>query len=331
MREAVRVQNLVKRYPGSKVDAVAGISFEVGYGDVFGFLGPNGAGKTTTVGVLTTRALATSGEAHVAGIDVARSPVQAKAALAVVPQRINIDRSLSIRDNLIFHARYHGVSRRTSKRRADELLEEFGLGERAKDKSDKLSGGQAQRVMLARALMHTPQVLFLDEPTTGLDPAARLFIWARIRALRNEGLGIVLTTHDMREAAELSSRVAIMDHGSLLTMDTPQALTHSLPGSQTLDLTIAAVGDSDDELCEQLGNLPKVERVERLDTGGGVPAGEPGEQTIRARMYVDGDASVLVAPVARLVEERSGRLVDVALGSPSLEDVFIHYTGRELR
>jgi ABC-2 type transport system ATP-binding protein len=238
--DAVAVQELVKRYPKSGVNAVDGISFAVRRGEVFALLGPNGAGKTTTVGMLTTRVRPSAGRAFVGGIDVAKEPVAARAQLAVVPQRSNLDRSLSIRDNLVFHAAYHGVGRAEAHAHASELLDQFGLGDRAGVKPDLFSGGQAQRVMIARALMHRPQVLFLDEPSTGLDPAARLFVWDRLRELTASGVTLILTTHDMNEAAELSERVAIMDHGRILALDTPEALMRSLPGSTSLELSAEA-------------------------------------------------------------------------------------------
>ena len=233
---AASVRELVKRYPKAPVNAVDGISFAVARGEVFGLLGPNGAGKTTTVGILTTRVRPTSGTAEVDGLDVLRDPVAARRRLAVVPQRSNLDRSISIRRNLLFHAAYHGVPAAERERRANELLEQFGLLERADSKPDFISGGQSQRIMIARALMHEPAVLFLDEPSTGLDPAARLFVWDRLRELKERGVTLVLTTHDMHEAAALAERVAIIDHGRLLAIDTPQALIRSLPGKATLEL-----------------------------------------------------------------------------------------------
>src|SRR5581483_3474526 len=185
---AVEVRDLEKRYPRSPVNAVDGVSFTVERGEVFGLLGPNGAGKTTTVGILTTCVRPTGGSAFVGGVDVVRDPVGARAQVAVVPQRSNLDREISIRDNLIFHAAYHGVPAKLRGPRADELLDQFGLLDRANSKPDYFSGGQSQRVMIARALMHQPIVLFLDEPTTGLDPAARLFVWDRLRELRAAGV-----------------------------------------------------------------------------------------------------------------------------------------------
>src|SRR5918999_2754551 len=248
----VEVRDLVKRYRKATTNAVDGVSFTVRRGEVFGLLGPNGAGKTTTVGILTTRVRRTGGTARVGGVYVELDPVRARRLVAVVPQRNNLDRSLSIRQNLLSHAAYHGVPAPDRARRADRLLTEFGLAGRADDKPDMFSGGQAQRVMVARALMHAPAVLFLDEPTTGLDPAARLFVWDRVRDLQARGVTIVLTTHDMDEAAELADRVGIMDHGKLLALDTPAALTRGLPGRTTLEVTVALPDSTlpDDLLAE---------------------------------------------------------------------------------
>jgi ABC-2 type transport system ATP-binding protein len=319
---AVTVQEIVKRYPKAPVNAVDGISFSVEPGEVFGLLGPNGAGKTTTVGMLTTRVRPTAGQATVGGVDVVAQPVQARARLAVVPQRSNLDRSISIRDNLTFHAAYHGVAAAEASARADSLLEQFGLRERGGVKPDLFSGGQAQRVMIARALMHQPQVLFLDEPTTGLDPAARLFVWDRLRELRERGVTLILTTHDMHEAATLAARVGIMDHGHLLALDTPEALMRSLPGRATLELTTTAVEDGVREsLVGELSALGDVERAEPVVENG----------ALHIRLYLSGDAPPLVAPAAALLAGRGLPLTDVKLGTATLEDVFIHLTGRALR
>jgi ABC-2 type transport system ATP-binding protein len=265
---AAEVRDLVKRYPKRPANAVDGISFAVRPAEVFGLLGPNGAGKTTTVGVLTTRVALTSGTALVGGIDVARDPVAARRRLAVVPQRPNLDRSLTARQNLIFHAAYHGVPGAERNRRADGMLEQFGLADHGGDKVDKMSGGQAQRLMIARALMHAPQVLFLDEPTTGLDPQARLFVWDRIRELREQGVTVVMTTHDMDEAAELADRVGIIDHGKLLALDTPAALTRGLAGQSTVDVTVVpAAADSAEALLAALAELPAVDHGEQVAAG----------------------------------------------------------------
>ncbi len=324
----VELFELVKRYPRSAVNAVDGVSFSVRPGEVFGLLGPNGAGKTTTIGVLTTRVRPTSGSARIGGVDVVRDPVQARRQLAVVPQRSNLDRSLSIRDNLILA--------RERQARADELLRQFGLLERARVKPDFFSGGQSQRVMIARALMHAPRVMFLDEPTTGLDPAARLFVWDRLRELTGHGVTLVLTTHDMDEAAALADRVGIMDHGRLLALDTPQALMRSLSGKATLELTTD--GQADGDVVAALAALAGVERVEQLQAAAEASGVVANDQTaaaesagMRVRLYLSGDAALLVAPAATLLAELGLALSDVKLGTPTLEDVFIELTGRTLR
>jgi ABC-2 type transport system ATP-binding protein len=329
---AVEVVDLVKRYPKSPVNAVDGVSFAAAPGEVFGLLGPNGAGKTTTVGMLTTRVRPTAGAARIGGVDVTHDPVRARAQLAVVPQRSNLDRSISIRDNLIFHAAYHGVPAGERERRADEMLEQFGLLDRAGDKPDFFSGGQSQRVMIARALMHAPRVLFLDEPTTGLDPAARLFVWDRLRELRDSSVTLILTTHDMDEAALLADKVAIMDHGHLLALDTPEALISSLEGEGTLELT--ADRPADGVVVDALAALAGVEKVETVhlaaeDGSPGAPSAD--SQPLRVRLYLTGDAALSVAPAAAIFAQHGLALQDVKLGTPTLEDVFIHHTGRTLR
>src|SRR5215469_12546045 len=232
----VEVENLEKTYSGRKVKAVAGVSFSVQAGEVFGLLGPNGAGKTTTIGILTTRILPTGGKAFVSGIDVVRDPVSVKPLIAVVPQRNNLDRALTARENLTFHAAYFGFSRRERLERAARLLSEFGLADRADEKVMIYSGGMAQRLLIARALMHDPKILFLDEATAGLDPQSRLFLWDIIRDLHARGLTVMLTTHDMEEAEKLCGRVAIMDHGKILALDTPRKLSQLVPSGTRVEL-----------------------------------------------------------------------------------------------
>jgi ABC-2 type transport system ATP-binding protein len=325
------VDQLVKRYPKRPSNAVDGLSFTVRRGELFGLLGPNGAGKTTTIGVLTTRVRPNGGRALVDGVDVVRDPVQAKRRLAVVPQRPNLDRSLSARQNLLFHAAYFGMPAAERERRADDLLAELGLADRGADKVDRLSGGQSQRLMIARALMHEPQVLFLDEPTTGLDPQARLFVWDRLRDLRARGVTMVLTTHDMDEAAELADRVGIMDHGRLLALDTPAALTAGVPGSSTLEAGVDLGADGDgvrSTLVTALGELPGLERCERVDAG---TAGADGRHHTTLRLYASVDTASLLVPVAQTLAAHGAALTDVRLGQPTLEDVFIGLTGRALR
>jgi len=321
---AVEVHDLVKRYPKASVDSLAGVSFQVERGEVFGFLGPNGAGKSTTIGILTTRIRPTSGRAMVAGVDVAADPVGARRVLGVVPQQNNLDRSLTVRQNLLFHASYHGVPRARRNKLADAMLDQFGLADRPDGRPDDFSGGQIQRMMIARALMHAPSVLFLDEPSTGLDPAARLFLWEKVVEHKAAGTTVVITTHDMDEAATLSDRVAIIDHGTLLALDTPQRLVRQMHGERTLDCTVepGPAGDAT-SLALALAGLEGVRAVDQLD--------DPAGGGWRFRIDVEGEAAPFVAPVATVVAGVGARLTDVRLGEPNLEDVFIHLTGRALR
>ncbi len=242
----------------------------------------------------------------------------------MVPQQNNLDRSLSVRQNLLFHASYHGVPRPQRNRLADELLEQFGLADRPGGKPDDFSGGQIQRMMIARALMHAPAVLFLDEPSTGLDPAARLFLWEKVGELRDDGTTVVITTHDMEEAATLSDRVAIIDHGTVLALDTPSALVRGMPSDRTLDCTVEpGPGAEAAALAKSLGALDRVRQVEQLE--------DPTGTGWRFRVYVEGEAAPFVAPVAQAIVAAASKLTDVRLGEPNLEDVFIHLTGRALR
>ncbi|MFF0824756.1 MULTISPECIES: ABC transporter ATP-binding protein [Micromonospora] len=288
----VEVADLVKRYPRSDTNAVDGLSFTVAPGEIFGLFGPNGAGKSTTVGILTTRLRATGGRVMVGGVDVGRDPAAARAQLAVVPQHNNLDRALTPRQNLVYHATYHGLPRREAESRAGELLERFGLTERADRRIEAYSGGMAQRLMIARALTHDPMVLFLDEPTNALDPQTRLLIWGQIRQLRERGVAIVLTTHAMNEAARIVDRVGIVDHGRLLTLDTPDNLVRGLAGDALLDLTLTpAPGDDPEALCAALGELDGVRKAERLASptvpaglrpGAGLPGGAGGGAALAA-------------------------------------------------
>lgn len=309
----VQVEELRKRYAGTTDEAVKGISFSIGEGEIFGLLGPNGAGKTTTIGVLTTRVRATSGTATVDGFDVSRDPTSVKQRIAVVPQRPNLDRSLSALENLTFHAAYFGFSRRERKQRAQELLEAFGLAGRGDERVDFYSGGMAQRLMIARALMHRPRILFLDEPTTGLDPQARLFLWDQIEALRDAGTTILLTTHDMVEAERLCDRIAIVDHGERIALDTPRGLRQLLPGEGGLEL-IVDTADSNGSLTAALAAFGEV---------------EADESDGRARLRVFCNAGP--ADVARAVEDSGATLIELRRLEGTLEDVFVHLTGRDLR
>jgi ABC-2 type transport system ATP-binding protein len=339
---AIEVEHLVKRYRGAKSNALDDISFSVRRGETFGLLGPNGAGKTTAISILTTLGRPSGGRAIIADVDVVANSIGAKQRIAVVPQRSNLDRSLRLREILIYHAAYHGVPKAVRGARADALLEEFGLKERRNDKLNWLSGGLEQRVMLARALMHDPEVLFLDEPTNNLDPQARLFLWDRIRTLHQQGITVVLTTHDMEEADQLCERIAIVDHGHLLALDTPDGLKRLIPGGTMLELQLrapeAAVAGhgwenrtpstAGDRFRKTLEALPGVTKVEPLDDESN-DAQQPAK--LGFRLYANENAGSLLASAAQAVIQEHAELLDLRFARPSLEDVFIHLTGRNLR
>src|SRR5271170_7342117 len=237
----IHTQDLTKVYPGTDFAAVDKLNLDVQTGEIFGLLGPNGAGKTTTAGILTTRVVPTSGRAFIADVDVAAHPALAKQLSGIVSQQNTLDRQLTVWENLYFHGRLFGISASESRRKADELLEQLHLTKWAKASVYALSGGMAQRLMMARAIFHRPAVLFLDEPTAGLDPQSRLALWEILGELNEAGQTILLTTHYMEEADELCERVAIMDHGKILALDTPEALKQTI-GADTI-VTVSAAGD----------------------------------------------------------------------------------------
>src|SRR5271165_6472347 len=238
----IHTEDLTKVYPGTDFAAVDRLNLDVRTGEIFGLLGPNGAGKTTTAGMLTTRVVPTSGRAFLAGIDVAAHPALAKQLSGIVSQQNTLDRQLTVWENLYFHGRLFGMGAKASRKIATDLLEQFQLSKWAKASVYALSGGMAQRLMVARAIFHRPSVLFLDEPTAGLDPQSRLALWDLLGELHGAGQTILLTTHYMEEADRLCERVAIMDHGRILALDTPAALKQSI-GADTV-VTLRIVGDA---------------------------------------------------------------------------------------
>ena len=319
METAIAVENLEKTYrpktrKGVAVKAVDGISFEVRRGEFFGLLGPNGAGKTTTIGVLTTRVVPTGGVARVEGIDVARNPVAVKRRIGVVPQVNNLDRSLTAREILLFHAEYFGVAKHEREAQAQQLLERFELAERADEKVTGFSGGMVQRLKIARALMHDPAILFLDEPTTGLDPQSRRAMWDMLSELNAKGQTILLTTHYMEEADQLCERAAIIDHGKLLALDSPAQLKRSVPGGYLIELQVRGVAP--DSFTTDLRALPGVVDIKA-------------EQD-RVRIYAD-RAEGLLANAMRLAGDQGVNVTDAHVAEPSLENLFLHLTGRSLR
>jgi ABC-2 type transport system ATP-binding protein len=305
---------LVKTYPGTDFRAVDGLDLQVGMGEVYGLLGPNGAGKTTTVGVLTTRVIPSGGEAFVGGIDVVAHPTLAKQMIGVVSQQNTLDRQLTPWENLYFHGRLFGMGKRESKQSADDLLEQFQLTRFATASVYALSGGMAQRLMVARAIFHRPAVLFLDEPTAGLDPQGRLALWELLRDLNSQGQTIMLTTHYMEEADKLCDRVAIMDHGKILALGTPSELKRSV-GADTI-VSVKSDGDPNDLAA---AFTRRIEEVTRTRT---VPGG--------VELHVK-QADRLVPRVVAAAEADGFALADISVAEPTLETVFIGLTGKDLR
>jgi ABC-2 type transport system ATP-binding protein len=306
----------IRRGPKQRyeVKALDGLSLEVAPGEIFGLLGPNGAGKSTTVGILTTRIRPTGGRAWIGPHDVWQESVAVKCLIGVVPQRPNLDLALTAREILTFHGAYFGVPAAERTKRAQDLLERFQITDRADELLLGFSGGMLQRLSIARALMHEPEVLFLDEPSAGLDPQTRLLLWDLIRRDNERGTTILLTTHNMEEADALCSRVAIVDHGRLIALGTPQELKSSIPGGYLVRVQLAAAPV---RLVEAFQRLPGVTEVRTASDGA-------------LDLYAD-RGGALVGEIARLSSEAGVEIRDVRISEPSLENLFLHHTGRSLR
>ena len=312
-------QSAASKPPSREILALDALSLEVVPGEIFGLLGPNGAGKSTTIGILTTRVRPTSGQAWIGDYDVWAQQVEVKRLIGVVAQRPNLDFSLTAREILLFHGAYFGMDSRTRATRATELLERFKLSDRADQLTRGFSGGMMQRLSIARAMMHDPKVLFLDEPSAGLDPQTRLLLWEIIREYNQSGKTILLTTHNMEEADALCQRLAIIDHGRMIALGTPTDLKASVPGGFLLRLRFSAQSA---ELLERLRSLSGVREV-RVQEDGETGRSSDGETAID--VYADRGGS-LVSEIASLAE-----LSDVHISEPSLENLFLHHTGRSLR
>jgi ABC-2 type transport system ATP-binding protein len=311
-RGIVSLRSLRKVYDGKPpVTAVDGIDLDVREGEIYGLLGPNGAGKTTTISVCTTRVLPTAGTAHIAGVDVVRNPSEARRFMGVVPQYNTLERACTVAENIQFHCLYFGFSKAEAKSRTAELLDQFHLSERAGSYPAQLSGGLAQRVQIARAIAHRPRVLFLDEPSAGLDPQSRIAMWEAVQRLHTEGITVVLTTHYMEEADTLCDRLSIVDHGRVLVEDTPQALKNSVGASTLYELDLR---QPTEPLIPVLAALPNVTGVESTPKGLRVMAG---------------NADGLLPQVVSAATPYG--LSDLSITEPTLETVFIRLTGRDLR
>jgi ABC-2 type transport system ATP-binding protein len=310
----IRTDKLTKTYHGADVAAVDELVLDVRQGEIFGLLGPNGAGKTTTVGMLTTRVVPTSGRAFVGDVDVVARPALAKQLIGVVSQQNTLDRRLTVWENLYFHGLLFGVARAESRRISDRLLEEFRLAKWAKSSVYALSGGMAQRLMVARAIFHRPAVLFMDEPTAGLDPQSRLALWEILGELHAQGQTILLTTHYMEEAERLCERVAIMDHGRILALGSPDELTREV-GADTI-VSVRAEGDLGALAAALERGVDGVTRTRH--TGDGV------------ELHLRGTGASLTRIVG-VAEDAGFDVADLSVAKPTLENVFIQLTGKDLR
>jgi len=301
----IHARGLVKRF--ADFTAVDGIDVDVRRGEAFGFLGPNGAGKSSTMRMIGCVSPPTDGTLSILGLDPLRDGPKIRAKLGVCPQLDNLDQELTVRENLTTYARFFGIPRKVARRRADELLEFVQLTERANSKVEPLSGGMKRRLTIARSLVNEPEIVLLDEPTTGLDPQARHLVWERLFRLKQQGVTLVLTTHYMDEAEQLCDRLVVMDNGKIVAEGSPRALIEQHSTREVVELRFEA--ESQEVFADKLAGLG--ERLEVLPD--------------RILLYVaDGDAAL--AEVHRRALSPAGVLVRRS----SLEDVFLHLTGRTL-
>lgn len=313
MAPILEVRDLVKRY--GDFTAVKGISFAVQEGEIFSLLGPNGAGKTTTISVLSTLYAPTAGDATIAGHSVSREPMAVRRAIGVVPQELALYDDLTARENLLFWGQMYGLSGKALAGRVDEVLAQIGLAERARERVKTYSGGMKRRVNIGVGLLHKPQLLFMDEPTVGIDPQSRRAILDSVKDLNRQGMTILYTTHYMEEAQELSHRVGIMDHGELIALGTQAELTRQVGENETLVLHIGADEDAE-ALASALRPIPDVLQANVTDH----------EIALTTRQ-----AEEILAPVVTRANERGIKIHSIDIREPNLEAVFLHLTGRALR
>ncbi len=303
---AIRVINLTKYY--GELLAVDHINFEVYKGEVFGFLGPNGAGKTTTIRMLTGLLTPNSGDVFIDGLDITRDPIKAKTKLGIIPEMGNIYVDLTARQNILLAGKYYGVSRKELQKKADSLLEEFGLFERRNGLVKTFSKGMKQRVNVASALVHNPEILFLDEPTSGLDVQSQRLIRNIVKEMNQRGTTVFLTTHNIEEANMLCERVGIIDKGRIAAIDTPEKLKRTFEETQSIEISFNKAIDSN--LIKKPG---VVSRIEKLGD--------------KWKLYTD-NPDKLVKYLARFAEDQKLMIVSLQICGVSLEDVFIKLTER---
>ena len=309
---AVEVEHITKKY--GEFTAVDDVSFSVGEGEIFGLLGPNGAGKSTLIRMMTTLLPITAGRALIGGHDVAQEPDLARRTMGVIPQAMTSDLDLTLEENLSIYAKLYGVPPAERKRAIDEMLETVELTKWRAAQTKTLSGGMRRRLEIARGLVHSPKIFFLDEPTTGLDPVSRVAVWEMLGKIKDKrGLTVLITTHYMDEADRLCDRIAIVDHGKLVALDTPMALKASVPGSNVIEVQFL---NPPDHWEQSLHALPFVQSVQ--PEGGGM-----------YRILANNASTVTALVEAALTADVEIKTLSVQ--STTLDDVFVHYTGRQLR
>ena len=310
---AIEVDNIVKKY--GDFTAVDGVSFRVAEGEIFGLLGPNGAGKSTLIRMMTTLIPITAGRACIAGHDVAKEPDSVRRAMGVIPQALTSDLDLTVIENLNIYAKLYDVPARKRHDAIEELLELVDLTKWRDAQTKTLSGGMRRRLEIARGLVHSPKIFFLDEPTTGLDPVSRVAVWEMLSNIKsNRKLTILITTHYMDEADRLCDRIAIVDHGKLVALDTPAALKASVPGSNVIEV--------------QFQN-PPADWEQRLHNLSGVTS----VQHEAAGMYrvLTSDGSKTTTELVETAVQSGVAVKSLSVQNTTLDDVFVHYTGRQLR
>jgi len=311
--DIITVEHLTKEFTGKKkVKAVNDISLEVRKGEIFGLLGPNGAGKSTLIRILTTLLKPTSGKAVVNSFDVVSHPEEVRGIIGVCPQNSTLDLELSAYDNLDFYGKLTNVPEETLASRIWELLSMTGLSNRAYMPVSTFSGGMKRKLEIVRAFIHQPLILFLDEPTIGLDPESRREIWQQITTLNNKDTTIILTTHYMDEAEKLCNRIAFVDNGSLIMLDTPENLKHSLSMGDIIEI---GVDNADDLFVQSLRKIPGVDSV---------------EQKNHLILISTPNGGKILSSLLSRFEEKKVPMTSIAIRTPSLEDVFISITGRNL-
>jgi len=313
MKAILEVKELVKKY--ADFTAVKGISFDIKKGEIFSLLGPNGAGKTTTISVLSTLYMPTSGDATIGGHSVTKEPMAVRNLIGVVPQELALYDDLTARENLVFWGQMYGLSGKALKTRVEEVLEQIGLADRAKERVKAYSGGMKRRVNIGVGLLHKPSLLFMDEPTVGIDPQSRRAILDSVKDLNKQGMTVLYTTHYMEEAQELSDRVGIIDHGELIALGTQAELTKQVGEMETLILHIDENEDPE-RMAAAIRTMPGVQRADVTD------------HTVTV---IVPEAEEALAPAVTKANELGIKIRSVDMQEPNLEAVFLHLTGRALR